>query len=361
MSTSTASAPAQPDIRPEVAFGGSNRPLWVALVSIGILGVLLFAILESRRQKLAAPRTRAPVSEMPLASQSSTPPLYVPLDLARGDTLLPSGQIAPSPIALAEISDAIAVARPVPVPARSPPLPVSVVTVRPSPAFTPPPNDIRPVPPSAVIIYDNGSYAGSGSGGSALATATAATSPRRSSPDNGLLLRQGSLIEAVLETAIDSTQPGFVRAMVSRDFRGARGQFILVPRGSRLFGEYKGDATSGQRRVLVQWTRLVRPDGVTIMIDGPAVDPLGRSGITGRARSRFLAQFGSALLQTAVQAGALIGTRAIGDSAVLVGLPGTQASGTGQGASEKVTLTVRQGTRVAAIAPRDIDFSSVGE
>ena len=48
-----------------------------------------------------------------------------------------------------------------------------------------------------------------------------------------------------LETAIDSSRPGFARALVSRDVRSYDGSRILIPRGSRLLGEYRADVTPG--------------------------------------------------------------------------------------------------------------------
>jgi len=42
----------------------------------------------------------------------------------------------------------------------------------------------------------------------------------------------------VLETAINSDLPGYTRAIVSRDIRSFDGTNILVPRGSRLIGQY---------------------------------------------------------------------------------------------------------------------------
>ncbi len=89
---------------------------------------------------------------------------------------------------------------------------------------------------------------------------------------------QGTLIPAVLETALDSTRAGFARAIVSRDVRGFDGTRVLIPRGSRLIGEYQSQVSPGQHRALVNWVRLIRPTGVTMAIGSPASDTLGRGG-----------------------------------------------------------------------------------
>jgi type IV secretory pathway VirB10-like protein len=109
---------------------------------------------------------------------------------------------------------------------------------------------------------------------------------------------EGTLIAAVLETGFDSTQPGFARAVVSRDVRSFDGANVLIPRGSKLIGEYRSDVAHGQKRAVIIWTRLIRPDGMTIAMDSPAVDTTGRGGVPASVNNHFLERFGDALLQT---------------------------------------------------------------
>jgi type IV secretion system protein VirB10 len=59
--------------------------------------------------------------------------------------------------------------------------------------------------------------------GGSKATATAMVDPKTT-------VTQGTLIPAVLETAIDTDVPGYVRAMVSADVRSFDGSRVLVPR-----------------------------------------------------------------------------------------------------------------------------------
>jgi type IV secretion system protein VirB10 len=171
-------------------------------------------------------------------------------------------------------------------------------------------------------------------------------------------IAQGSLIPAVLETAFDSRRPGFARAIVSRDVRSFDGTQVLVPRGSRLIGEYRSDIQPGQRRALINWTRLIRPDGVTIAIGSPAADTLGRGGVPGNYNSHFLERFGSALLQTAIQIGATAASRATSGNVILA-LPGSAPS-VSQPQSTRIvpTLTVRAGTSISVFVARDLDFSA---
>ncbi|OJU14585.1 MAG: type IV secretion system protein B10 [Sphingomonas sp. 66-10] len=173
---------------------------------------------------------------------------------------------------------------------------------------------------------------------------------------------QGTLIPAVLETAFNSSRAGFARALVQRDVRGFDGTKVLIPRGSRLIGEYRSDATSGQKRALINWTRLIRPDGVTIAIGSPATDPLGTGGIKAKVNSHFFERFAGAILQSALDVGVTLAARSV-DSSVLV-LPGALQGG-GAGAGVRTpnqippTLSVRQGTSVSVFVARDLDFTEV--
>ena len=80
----------------------------------------------------------------------------------------------------------------------------------------------------------------------------------------------GTVMPAILETALDSTRSGSARAIIQQNIHGFDGRRILIPRGSRLYGEYQGDLQPGQNRALVTWTRLMRPDGVTIALNSDA-------------------------------------------------------------------------------------------
>jgi type IV secretion system protein VirB10 len=170
----------------------------------------------------------------------------------------------------------------------------------------------------------------------------------------------GTLIPAVLETALDSSRPGFARAIVSRDVAGFDGSRVLIPRGSRLFGEYQTELAAGQNRATVQWTRLVRPDGVTIALDSPAADPRGRAGVEGQVNNRYLERFAGALVRTTLNVGAILAGQELVNGAVIVGLPGSGQGGAASAPESSVrpTLRVEAGTRVSVLVARDLEFSS---
>lgn len=114
--------------------------------------------------------------------------------------------------------------------------------------------------------------------------------------DRSFKLLQGKIIPAVLETAINSDLPGMLRANVSESVYSEDGNFLLIPKGSRLIGEYSSGTQRGQSRVFVIWSRLLRPDGIDIKLDSPGTDTLGRSGLTGFVDTHFMERFGSSFL-----------------------------------------------------------------
>ncbi|MEL6322630.1 MAG: TrbI/VirB10 family protein, partial [Pseudomonadota bacterium] len=64
-------------------------------------------------------------------------------------------------------------------------------------------------------------------------------------------LAQGSVIQAALQTAINSDLPGNVVAVVAEPVYAFSGDAILIPRGSRLFGQYRSGVEVNQKRILV--------------------------------------------------------------------------------------------------------------
>lgn len=186
--------------------------------------------------------------------------------------------------------------------------------------------------------------------GGSTATAAATFDPRTT-------VTQGTLIPAVLETAIDTSVPGYVRAIVSTDVRSFDGARVLVPRSSRLVGQYKSGTSAGQKRAYVVWTRLIRPDGVSVDLGSPAVGFDGQTGLGGKVDSHFFERFGSAMLLSVVGGLSALG----GNAGIIIGGSGQSAAAAAvtQGGSIGPTIRVRQGEPIRVFTARDLDFSKV--
>lgn len=215
--------------------------------------------------------------------------------------------------------------------------------------------------PGSAVVYDAGQRPGTGFGddkGNPDGSAARA-SVIRNRPG---VVAQGEILPATLETPVSSNRPGPIRAVIARDVRGFDGSRVLIPRGSRLIGEYRADPQAAKRRVLVTWTRLIRPDGVAIRIDSPGADGMGGIGLPGKVDTHFLAKFANAALQSALQIGVNLASRA-GNGAVIVSntpqLPGAMGQGIIPGADEPPTVSVRAGAAISVFVARDLDFGGV--
>lgn len=359
------------DIRPVVAGRGGQASTWLGLGGVLIGGLLLFFVLDGQRRAATAP-TIKPRPADAIATLQPPPPLYVLPEP-------PAPSPPPPPPLPSEVPVLAAAAQPVPTPrppiASAPLQPIPFAPQPPPPGYAPPQGFAPPQvagPPqgaaastSAALVIDTAAGASSrGEGDSPAAAGASRTGD--GAIQSGRLRRtattvpQGTLIPAVLETALDSSRPGNLRAIVSRDVSGFDGSRVLIPRGSRLFGEYQADLTEGQNRAFVQWTRLVRPDGVTIALASPAADLQGRTGVRGRVDTHFWQRFGSALLQTTLNIGASAAGRSLGgDAAVVVALPGATQNVGAAAAQTRLqpTLRVDAGARVTVLVARDLEFS----
>lgn len=114
------------------------------------------------------------------------------------------------------------------------------------------------------------------------------------------VIAEGKIIDAILESAINTDLPGIVRAIVTRDVYSEAGKNVLVARGSRLIGSYSSNVTFGINRVNITWTRLIRPDGVDVNIRAPGTDQLGRAGNAGDLNNHLMLSLTSAVMSSII-------------------------------------------------------------
>ncbi|OJH43404.1 TrbI/VirB10 family protein [Paracoccus sp. SM22M-07] len=180
---------------------------------------------------------------------------------------------------------------------------------------------------------------------------------------------QGTMIQAVLETAIVSTLEGPIRGLVTTDVVSYDGSRILIPRGSRLIGSYSADVETGQNRLLVAWERIIMPDNQSVQISSFGGDALGRSGTTGKVNNHFFRRFGAAALISTISAlpniiedegsdgGVTISTGGSeATSGVTDALGGATESAIGKYVSMPPTISVSQGTRISVMVDRDLEI-----
>lgn len=182
------------------------------------------------------------------------------------------------------------------------------------------------------------------------------------------MILQGKIIEAVLQPRVNSDLPGTLRATVQRDVIGAQGRIPLIPWGSTLIGQYRAEVKTGQTRVFPIWNRIIRPDGVDIVLDSPGADQLGTAGMGGHVDTHFAQIFGISALLSIIGAGSSsVGVSANDqdNSASYYREQVQQAAADsaqrvlGEYASIPPTITVAPGTRIRIFVNRDLDFSNL--
>lgn len=318
-----------------------------------VLGVIVFATLSAGRQARADNPTAKAAAPAPPARPAPQPQ---PIQLAQTAAPVPAPVTAPAPASSdAAIDEARRLHAPVMVvDLTDPGQAQSQAQATPAKAGAAGPD--RAATEDAGGSAEDRFAARVASGGVETSRATRLRDPAWTAP-------QGTVIPAVLETAINSDLPGSVRAVVSRDVRGFDGTHVLIPRGSKLIGQYRNGVAYGQSRAFVIWSRILTPDGVSVDVGSPGTDPLGRGGLAGETDSHFFQRFGGAILLSVLTAGMEAAANQGGGTSVIIGSPGPAAGlasvAPQSTASMPVTVKVMQGSPLQVFLVRDLDFAGV--
>ena len=178
----------------------------------------------------------------------------------------------------------------------------------------------------------------------------------------GRTVVEGTFLQGVLETAIDSSLPGGIRASITEDIWSFDGLSVLLPKGTRLIGTYRSDLSIAQERALVVWTRAITPDGLSVALASPGADRLGRAGVTGEVDTHFWERFGSAALISIIGAvPELVATSAGADNTVeetISDIGDDFRTGTSAVLAEYLriqpTIHVDQGDQITVFVGRDL-------
>ncbi|MEM7569605.1 MAG: TrbI/VirB10 family protein [Pseudomonadota bacterium] len=170
------------------------------------------------------------------------------------------------------------------------------------------------------------------------------------------MIAQGAIISGVLETAINSDLPGFTRAIVTHNVRSFDNSQVLVPRGSRLIGQYRSGLSLGEARVFVVWNRIIRPDGVSIDIASPATDTAGQSGLPGDVNRHFFQRFSGAILLSVLDIGARLATDNNSAQVILNTTNNIQGEILRQQLAIPPTIEVEPGTEIRILLGQDLFF-----
>ena len=180
------------------------------------------------------------------------------------------------------------------------------------------------------------------------------------------VVQAGTIIAAALITGIRSDLPGQITAQVTEAvFDSPTGRVKLVPQGARLIGVYDSQVAFGQSRVLLVWTRLIMPNGRSIVLERQqGADVGGYSGLKDEVDNHWAELFKAALLSTVLGVGAELGSGADSGSntEIIQALRLNAANSLNQTGQQVVrrnlniqpTLTIRPGFPVRVIVNRDL-------
>jgi len=193
------------------------------------------------------------------------------------------------------------------------------------------------------------------------------TAPDRlSRPASSFVIQAGTIIPAALITGVRSDIPGQIIAQVTEAiFDSPTGSVKLVPQGARLIGVYDSQVSFGQSRVLLVWTRLIMPNGRSIVLERQqGADAGGYSGLEDEVDNHWKELLGAAALSTLLGVGAELGSGADGGNNldIIQALRLGAANSLNQTGQQVVrrnlniqpTLTIRPGFPVRVIVNRDI-------
>nr|WP_136616126.1 MULTISPECIES: TrbI/VirB10 family protein [Mesorhizobium] len=196
------------------------------------------------------------------------------------------------------------------------------------------------------------------------------SSDRVAAPASKNVLQAGAVIAAALITGIRSDLPGQITAQVTENvYDSPTGQIRLIPQGTRLVGQYDNGVGFGQRRVLLVWTRLIFPDGRSIVLERePGADAEGYAGLEDGVDYHWGELFKAAALSTVLSIGAQAGSSGQ-ESDIMRALrqgASDSISQTGQQIVQRQlnivpTLTIRPGFPVRVIVTRDLVLEPYGE
>lgn len=153
----------------------------------------------------------------------------------------------------------------------------------------------------------------------------------------------GTVLPAMLVTAMNSDMPGEILAQISRNIYDSRQKHLLIPRGTKVIGRYDNQVALGQSRVLIAWTRLIFPDGRSLSLPGlPTKDLRGSSGVPSQVNNHYGRLYGQAALLSIISAGAQLSQPQ--QSNILAGASAGQiaAGALGRELSQISTETIRR-------------------
>lgn len=170
------------------------------------------------------------------------------------------------------------------------------------------------------------------------------------------LLIEGTLVPTLLVNRLEGSFTGPVICEVSADVYAEDRTAVLIPKGSRFYGQAQRVEAQNQSRLAVSFNRLVRADKKYSVDLGkaPGLDRTGATGLKDKVNNHYLRSFG------------ISGAIGLLGGLALYGRGGPYATGVGNMMGSSATnilsrflnrvpdITIREGHSVAVYLPEDL-------
>lgn len=179
-------------------------------------------------------------------------------------------------------------------------------------------------------------------------------------------LLQGKVMPAVLMRNINTDLPGELSACLTLDvYDSISSNYLLMPKGTCLVGQYSSSVRPGQSRVLFAFNRIILPSGLSFDLPAaPGSDMGGASGVEGSVNNHFFRMFTSSFLvawladraERNAPAGTSIGSTGGAKTAAGQVLVDTSRTILDRDKLIAPTITVAKGERINIEVTQDMEF-----
>lgn len=191
--------------------------------------------------------------------------------------------------------------------------------------------------------------------------------------NNPYVITQGNILPAILVTEINTDMPGTILGQIRENiFDSVTGKYLLIPKGSKIYGKYVSQIGHDQTRVAISWVKLILPNGKYLILnDAPATDLMGNSGVKDKVNKHILPLIGKTVLVSLVNiANNLSKNISFGIGGQQFGLNGQVKGDKNQAApfekvtskilnqavERKPTITVRKGYKINILVNEDLEL-----
>lgn len=166
---------------------------------------------------------------------------------------------------------------------------------------------------------------------------------------NPFVLRQGTIIPCTLLSGINSDLPGQVIAQVTQNvYDSPSGQYLMIPQGTKVIGQYASHVAMGQERVMLGFNRLIFPNGQALDLGAmPGMGDNGYAGLDAHVNNHFWRLFSNSILLGGITASIAISVDQNRNNQDEMSVSGALSEGLGQSVGNMITRVIEQNMAIS--------------